>query len=358
MRSVARVLISLLGGLALGGAAYFGFWVAPPATTELPPNPTILPSTSSSAPTTVTVRSSTTTTEPLPTKGWVTIHAVGDVNFDPAYIGAFRSQGYEWAFSGLDGLFLSDDLTLVNLECAPSSQGIPQPKEFVFRCDPAALPVMAAAGVEVANLANNHSQDYGLEAMLDGLSLLDNEGIAAVGVGRNRAQAGQPAIFELNGWTVAVVGFGGIIPHAGWLASDEKPGMSDGDDIEWMVEVVESAAAQADFVLVTVHWGVELDTAPRPDDVERAQAMIDAGADAIFGHHAHRLQPMEMVDGRPVAWGLGNFIWPRLSIAGSTSAVARVVISPQGELEGCLIPAQIETSGHPILTGEPPCRAG
>lgn len=131
--------------------------------------------------------------------------------------------------------------------------------------------------------------------------------------------------------------------------------MADGDDIEAMTTAVERAEAWADWVVVTVHWGVELDLAPRPDDIERAQAMIAAGADVIFGHHPHRLQPLEFIDGVPVAWSLGNFVWPNFSAAGSATAVARVEISPAGEVRSCLIPATIESPGHPVLTGEPTC---
>jgi poly-gamma-glutamate capsule biosynthesis protein CapA/YwtB (metallophosphatase superfamily) len=85
--------------------------------------------------------------------------------------------------------------------------------------------------------------------------------------------------------------------------------------------------------------------------------MVEAGADVIFGHHSHRLKPVGEVDGKPVVWGLGNFVWPTFSGPGATTAVARVVISPSGANTSCLIPAHIESSGHPVLVGIPPCGA-
>jgi poly-gamma-glutamate capsule biosynthesis protein CapA/YwtB (metallophosphatase superfamily) len=151
------------------------------------------------------------------------------------------------------------------------------------------------------------------------------------------------------------VGFGGIMPHEGWIATEEQPGMRDGDDIPSMITAVEEADALADIVIVSIHWGVELDTEPRPDDIKRAEAMIAAGADVIFGHHAHRLQPFEVVNDAVVFWGLGNFVWPRQSDAGATTGIARVVVSPDGSLDACLIPAFIENSGQPALTREPEC---
>jgi poly-gamma-glutamate synthesis protein (capsule biosynthesis protein) len=283
------------------------------------------------------------------------IHGTGDVNLDPAYIPALAAEGWDHAWSGLDGLFLEDDLTVVNLECAPSDLGSPEPKEFVFRCPPQALPSLAINGIEVANLGNNHSGDYGKEALVDGRANLLASGVAPVGAGSDFDEAGAPALFEVDGWTIAIVGFGGVFPNDAWVASEETAGMRNGDDTDSMVDAVATASALADLVIVTVHWGVELDTAPRPDDVDRAESMIAAGADIIFGHHPHRLQPLEVVDGRPVFWSLGNFVWPNFSIASSTTAVARAVVSPDGTIEGCLIPAMIESHGHPVLTGEPTC---
>jgi Bacterial capsule synthesis protein PGA_cap len=313
-------------------------------------------STSPALPDTTTTSAVTTTTEPA--KGWLVIQAVGDVNLDGDVIPNLRQNGYEFAWSGLDGLFVEDDLSVINLECSPSPDGPKEAKEFVFGCDTEAYPAMVDAGIEVANLGNNHSQDHGKPAMLAGRQLLIDAGLSPVGAGKDEDEAGSPAIFEINGWKVAVVGFGGVFPHPGWFATPDRPGMRDGDTIETMVEAVESAAELADIVVVIIHWGVELDTQPRPEDRERAEAMIAAGADMIFGHHPHRLQPLEMVSGRPVAWSLGNFVWPNLSTAGSTTAVARVVVSPEGEIKACLIPAFIESAGHPVLRGEPECGPG
>jgi poly-gamma-glutamate capsule biosynthesis protein CapA/YwtB (metallophosphatase superfamily) len=280
------------------------------------------------------------------------------VNLDPTYIPALAEKGYDYGFAALDGLFLEDDLTVVNFECAPTDMVDPQPKAFVFRCPTEGLPSLTRAGVEVANLANNHGGDHGKDGLLDGKANLAAVGVAPVGVGANLEEASQPALFELKGWTVAVVGMGGVKPSNTWFATEDRAGMVNGDDIPTMVAAVEAANRVADIVVVTIHWGTELDTTPRSEDVERAQAMIDAGADVIFGHHAHRLQPFEMVDGAAVFWGLGNFVWPNFSQAGSTTAVARAIVHPDGTIEGCLIPAFIEKPGQPALTGQPECGPG
>jgi hypothetical protein len=315
------------------------------ATTQAPT--TQVPTTLESLPPVDTTPPTTTTTEA--SKGRLVVSGTGDVNLDPEYIPELGVEGYAHAWTGLDGLFLTDDLTVVNLECPVSDLGSPSDKTFVFRCPPEAIPSMREAGVDVANLGNNHSGDWGKDALVDSPRQVEAAGVAAVGVGANAAEAHEPATFDINGWTVAVLGFGGVRPSDSWVATEDRPGMADGDTIETMVAAVEAADEIADLVIVSIHWGVELDTTPRPEDRERAEAMIAAGADAIFGHHAHRLQPLEMVDGVPVAWGLGNFVWPNLSAAGSTTAVAQVVFDPDGTVQACLLPTFIESAGHPVL---------
>lgn len=363
--SLLRVLAVLLAGSLVGVAAFRVLAEEPPDETAAVADTT----TSTTAPmtTTTTVLPATTTTNgvpvtnprpeppPDPGPGWLVLQGVGDTNFDPSYIYPFASEGYQYAFDGIDGIFLDDDLTVVNLECVPSDLGSPLDKAFVFRCDPDALPIARANGVEVANLANNHIGDYGQTAMLDGVEQVRGADIAPVGVGEDLAEAMAPAVFELNGWTVAVLGMGGVVPGPSWLAGDDSPGMLSGDDTDLMVQAVEAADAIADLVVVSIHWGWELETVPRADDRARAEAMIEAGADVIFGHHPHRLGEVEMIDGRPVFWTLGNFVWPYLSVPSATTAVGRVVVSPDGEFTACLVPAFIERSGQPVLQGSAPC---
>ena len=277
------------------------------------------------------------------------IHGTGDVNLDPNFVTTFQSQGYEYAWSGMDGLFTRDDLTVVNLECPVSNIGEPVPKDYAFRCDPDALPSMRRAGVEVANLANNHSQDYGLEALWDSVFWLYSAGIKPVGVGAHHDDASAPALFTIKGWRVAVIGLGGVSDFDSWYARRNHPGMANGNSIPKMVAAVEQADEVADLVFVTIHWGVEGDTQPRVEDVRRAEAMIDAGADGIFGHHSHVLNPLGTYKGRPVAWSLGDFVWPVRSPDRSRTAVARFIVKPDGTISAELLPVYIGADGRPDL---------
>lgn len=361
--------VIVFGGIVLGAGAFVavggGSAVEPLLasvedvdTTSAPPAPgQVSQSTPGRPPPTAveTPPTTSTTTSTTAPRRQLLIHGVGDVNPDESFIPALATEGHAHAWTGVGGLFAGDDLSIVNLECTPSELGVPLDKEFVFRCAPDSIPAMAAAGVDVVNLANNHSRDHGVEALLDGIEQIEAAGMAPVGVGVDADTAAAPVVVDRGGWTVAVLGFGGVVPTPDWVAGPERAGMADGDTIESMVAAVEAADREADLVVVTIHWGVELDTEPRPDDRERARAMIDAGADVVFGHHSHRLQPLERIDGAVVAWGLGNFVWPDFSPEGSTTAVARVVVAPDGEIDACLVPAIITSPGRPEVTGDAPC---
>lgn len=281
-------------------------------------------------------------------RGRLVLHGTGDVNLDPRQLGSLHtSYGAPW--SAVSDLFEGDDLTVVNLECAPSRLGEAVEKEYNFRCEPDALAAMRDAGVDVANQGNNHAGDYGPRALVDGRDNLIAAGVRPVGSGRDAAQANEPAIFERSGWTIAVLGFGGVVPSPDWIAGPDHAGQADGYDVASMTRAVREADEEADLVFVTIHWGAELDGSPRADDVARARALIDAGADGIFGHHAHVVQPLEWYGGRPIAYGLGNFVWPR----GGPTAVARFVVEPDGSVGACLVRGTI-SGGRPTLS-DPDC---
>ncbi len=367
MSTMARTAVgACLISLALVGSGCTG--AAPtPRAEQTPPgggDPIDTPAPTIPSPT-AAVPSVTSTTQPAvvepaePTRRALLISGTGDVNLDPRFVRTFPTVGYAHAWTGLGGLFAADDLTVVNLECSASNLGSAWDKPYTFRCDPEALPSMAAAGVDVANLANNHATDYGFEAMLDARDNLIDNGIAPVGAGKNSAEAYAPALFDINGWTVAVLGGGGVFPETGsWIASEDRPGMTNGDSIEHMTAAIRAADEMADLVIITIHWGEQGATTPRAFEIELAEAFIDAGADGIFGHHQHRLNPLGWYRGKPIAWGLGNFVWQAYPERARRTAIAQFRFDPDGGIAACLVPVVIEESGHPVVqTPDPtPCQ--
>jgi poly-gamma-glutamate capsule biosynthesis protein CapA/YwtB (metallophosphatase superfamily) len=291
-------------------------------------------------------------------RGTLVIHGTGDVSLDPSQIPAFRTNGYGWAWSGLGGLFRQDDLTVVNLECPATDVVDPEAKPFAFRCDPGALPAARSAGVDVVSQANNHSYDDGPAGLVDSSRNIRAAGLAPVGAGSDQADALRAAIVQLDGWTIAVVGIDEVLDPVDEVAGPNKPGTAAGHDFALALQAVRQAAASSDLVVVSIHWGVELDAWPRGYQVRQAHRTVDAGADVIFGSHPHRVQPMETYRGRPIFYSLGNFVWPRLTPMTSATAVAEVIVTPDGTMTGRLLPAEIVSDGHPVLVSGPQQRRG
>ena len=116
-----------------------------------------------------------------------------------------------------------------------------------------------------------------------------------------------------------------------------------------MVKAVKRVDRKVDLTVVQTHWGVELETRPNAAQVPLGHRLIDAGADIIFGGHSHRMQPLEIYQGKPIFWSLGNFVWPIHSAAGADTAVAEVIVKPSGKMKARLLPATITADGHPEL---------
>ena len=280
-------------------------------------SPTLPPETTASAPTTtpITTVQSTTTTES--TRAW-TLLAGGDVLME-------RSErlGLD-PFESIEPPLGSSDLSVVNVEMAISDRGTPHDKTYVFRAPPSAARRIAAGGVRVANLANNHAMDYGGDALADTIDLLEGAGVVTIGAGRNIDEAYRYRILATGGGVnVAFVGASLIVP-SNFAAGSSTPGVASAHppDLARVLDTVRAAGAAADAVVAIVHWGIERD--PCPSDAQRllAQKLLDAGADAVIGHHPHVLQPVVYTGDKLAAFSLGNFIWePRQHMSGETGVL-------------------------------------
>ena len=199
------------------------------------------------------------------------------------------------------------DLFLLNLECCISDRGErwPDPaKPFFFRAPPAAIDLLSYLRVDCVTVANNHALDFGTEALLDTLELLDAAGIARVGAGRSEAEARAPALLERGGLRLAIFG---VADHPrDYAAGSDSPGIAFaplGRTIPaWLATGID--AVDADAVLVTPHWGPNMVQAPIRPVRASAAALVEAGATLVAGHSAHVFHG---VDG-PILYDLGDFL--------------------------------------------------
>ena len=163
----------------------------------------------------------------------------------------------------------------------------------------------------MANLANNHSRDYGSDALVDTVEWLEAAGVVTVGAGENLEEAHRYRVLVTEGGVkVAFVGASLIVP-AGFGARSASAGIASAHLSERarVLDSVRDASVEADAVIVNVHWGIERDTCPSEQQELLARELLAAGADVVIGHHPHVLQPVEFADGKLVAYSLGNFVW-------------------------------------------------
>lgn len=245
------------------------------------------------------------------------------------------------------------DLTMVNLETAITEGGTPAPgKEFLFRAPASALDALSEAGVDVATVANNHGMDYGLDGLADTLSNGEASDVALVGAGNDIEEAYAPHVAEVNGQTVAMFGATDVLDDhlmAEWTAGEGKPGMAStkGEMKQHMLDAVAETAGQYDNVVVFLHWGLEGSHCPLPHAPTLAQELVDAGATAVVGGHAHVLSPGGFLGDSYVHYGLSNFVFYNFSGPTAETGVLTLTFD-QGSVTGAdWLPAQIQ-GGVPV----------
>lgn len=256
----------------------------------------------------------------------VTLYAVGDVGpnrRDPDSI-----------FRHVAGVLHQGDIAFCQLEPALSRRGNPLPQaRLAMRADPDGARALKEAGFQVVSFASNHCLDYGQDAFFDTLQALKEQDLAVIGVGRNLAEARQPAIIERKGTRVAFLGYNTILPQGYWAEEDrpgcaplrahtvyepiepDQPGtpcrihtFAHRGDLQAMEEDVRRARERAEVVVVSLHGGIHFVPAIVPEyQREMARAAVEVGADLVVGHHAHILKGIEVYRGKVIFYGLGNF---------------------------------------------------
>ncbi|MBI2858198.1 MAG: CapA family protein [Chloroflexi bacterium] len=269
----------------------------------------------------------------------VTIYAVGDVGVTRADPGS--------AFTNAAQLLSEPDILFGQLEASLSQEGLPPPTSSgAVKPSPLAASTLRSVGFDVMSFASNHTLDWGAEGLQDTIRLAELNGIALVGVGPNMDKARRPAIVNRNGIKVAFLGYCSVLPPSYW-ATAEKPGCAPirihtfyepiepyqpgtpsetftyayKEDRHAMEQDIKRAKAQADIVIVSMHWGIHFMPAKIAHyQREVGYAAIDAGADLIVGTHAHILKGIEVYKGKVNFYSLGNFamdspvtrLWPNV----------------------------------------------
>ncbi len=289
---------------------------------------------------------------PTPAPRWpVTLAAVGDVMLARSLSGWISEEAPDGPFQHVRDLLGATDLTVANLECAISDRGRAEPKSYTFRAPPLAARGLAIAGFDVLALANNHSLDYGIDAMLDTVESLQEAGVSPVGAGRNDAEAYAHVVVEREGVRVAFLSVAEVPNEAGydmtlWTATAESPGIAWVDEAR-IAAGVARAREDADIVVVFFHFGNEGWSSPSNRQRQLARAAIDAGANLVLGTHPHVLQEVEEYGAGVIAYSLGNFVFDGFDGAPNRSAILFVTFSADGTIAWRMEPVRIGWDGLP-----------
>jgi poly-gamma-glutamate capsule biosynthesis protein CapA/YwtB (metallophosphatase superfamily) len=304
----------------------------------------------------------------------ISIMACGD-------IGVKRAEPASM-FSGCAPLRAAD-LRFGQLETTVSERGAPVPNaRLAMRAPPATLKSVKAAGFDVMSFAGNHCLDFGYEAFTDTLRHAAEANILLCGAGDSIEAARQARVIEVAGVRVAFLALSSILPE-GYAAEVGKPGCAplrahtvyeqiehdqpgtparvrtfpNREDLQALCDSVRAARSHCDAVLVSIHWGIHMVPTVLADyQIQVAHAAIDAGADAILGHHPHLLKGIEIYRGKPIFYSLGNFaieqphIWDP-AIVSSASFRHLVSLNPSWDLRQLyMLPPVTRLTGVAKLT--------
>ena len=234
------------------------------------------------------------------------------------------AAGWGALFADVSDVFKGTDFGFVNLETPVAPTHSHGSKPFMFDAPIALIDALKANGIKLVSFANNHVMDQGWAGFTETREHLREQGLLFVGSGDTGSQAWQPVIVEANGIKVGWLGMTRWLngnrnpdkddqPHVNFFPYPNESGGAPGMDEAGVLEAIKQARLKCDLLVVSIHWGIEYAPAPRPEDMETAHKILEAGASVIVGHHPHVLEPVETyrtTDGRDavIFYSLGNFL--------------------------------------------------
>ena len=263
-----------------------------------------------------------------------------------------KYQDYSWPFKNVASIFKDADIAVVNLE-SPFTYGgdhLVLTGSFAFNADPKAISGLKGAGIDLITLANNHFGDKGQKGMLDTFDLLAKNKIEYVGAGKNFTEARQGKIIEANGFKFGFLGYG--YPDTIDVATDGAAGIAN-MNIEQAKKNVSEFKKKVDILIIEMHAGTEYVASPNKQQKDFARAVIDVGADLVIGHHPHWVQIIEIYQGKPILYSLGNLVFDQMwSRETQQGALAKIYFQDKNLEKIEIIPIHIYDYGQPQIVSD------
>lgn len=247
-------------------------------------------------------------------KGNLSITVTGDVMFGRNMPGVLSLDSSPYRY--VDNVTGNTDILLVNTENPFTTSGDAVKPDVPLKASPDYIPLLnGTSGMVISANANNHVFDYGIEGMRDSIENLDSYGIAHIGAGENKAEATKPITIEKEGHKISIFNYmdsenfqeydQSVMPKA----TEDGPGYSAWDNEESVEQIRQAKENGSDIIIVYMHYGNEYSRSPNENQKEISHLAIDAGASAVVGSHAHVTQGIEMYNGKPIFYNLGNFMF-------------------------------------------------
>ena len=239
-------------------------------------------------------------------------------------------------FSGVSDVVSNVDLLITNFENAATTSGDALKGDVPLKCDPSYVPLLKANNNTVASLANNHAYDYGETGMKDTISYLKEAGITPMGAGETEEEAHQAVTQDINGRKITILNYMDSNNFAEYsydvmpYANGSHPGYSAYDSADAQKQIAENN--DSDLIIAYLHFGNEYSNSPNEDQIRIAHELIDYGADVVIASHPHVTQGIEMYDGKPIFYSLGNFIFDQSNPATHSAYFVKIdLIGGTGE---------------------------
>lgn len=237
----------------------------------------------------------------------VSLLAVGDINLGRLTGQKILEGNYDYAFENISDYIQKFDIAFGNLESqlADLNGETQSPtSEYRFAGPPGGAAGLKTAGWDIVSIANNHMWDYGKDALFETMENLEQAGVKYIGSRRRTEDLYKPTIIETNGQKIAFLA-GTMI-----LNGYEKAGALDyvaWADTEKLTTAIGDIRDEVDWIIVSIHGGVEYASKPTLEKQTLAHELIDAGANIILGHHTHIPQGIEEYNDGVIFYSLGNF---------------------------------------------------
>lgn len=239
----------------------------------------------------------------------ITIALMGDVMLGRMVNEVIKEKGTDYPFSDEIKKYIQHaDIALANQEFAFTTNTHAVPKVFNFKSDPDHVETLLNAGIAIVSLANNHSFDFGLDGFTETIHTLDTADIKHVGAGFTLKEAQEPVIITKKGIKIGIIGCTDNEPS--WGATSIKPGTfyvstSNPNDL---LTAISTLRPQVDIIILTMHWGPNMQLRPSNEFIRFAHMVIDHGVDIFHGHSAHVPQGYEWYKNKLILYDTGDFV--------------------------------------------------